>query len=231
MPEPVGQVLIERPAAGDVEDLHPAADAEQRDPALERASRQRDLEVVTVGIGPDRLRMRLRAVALGVDVGAASQHQRVETVEQLAGLLGRAAVGRQHRDHPARAVDRPGVGERQQHGRLVLPDAEVGPLDRGADSDQGARHAWNLATATRVACPAVCREGWSAIRSPATKEKPPSAHPWQSRSSASRSRSPWPRRPCSPTGSTMSGPGSGSPSRWSGCSPPSPPTARRSPRP
>ena len=58
-----------------------------------------------------------------------------------------------------------------------------------------------------------------------------SAHPSQSRSSASRSRSPWPQRPSSPTGSTTSGPESACPSRWSVCSPPSPPTAPRSPRP
>ena len=85
MPEPVGQVLVEGSAAGDVQDLHPTADAEQRDPALERLPRQRDLEVVTIGIGPDGLRMRLSPLALGVDVGAASEHQRVETIEQLAG--------------------------------------------------------------------------------------------------------------------------------------------------
>ena len=135
--EPVGQVLVERPAAGDVEDLHPAADTEQRHPTLERSLREGDLEPVAVGVAPDRFGVGLRALALGVDVGAPSQDERVETVEELSRVLGRTAVGRQHRHHPAGAVDRPGVGERQQHRRLVLPDAEVGSLDRGADSNQG----------------------------------------------------------------------------------------------
>ncbi len=113
MAEPVGQMLVERPAAGDVEDLHPAADAEQRDATLQRASRQRDLEAVAVRIGPDGLRMRLGAVALGIDVGAASQDQRVDAIEELVRILRGTAVGWQHRDHPARAVDCPRVGEGQ----------------------------------------------------------------------------------------------------------------------
>ena len=135
VPEPVGQVLIERPTAGDVEDLHPSADAEQRDPTLERPLSEGYLEAVTVGVGPDRFGMGLRALALGVDVGAASQDKRVETVQQLDPVLGGAAVGRQHRHHPAGAVNGPRVGERQQHRWFVLPDAEVGLLDGGADSD------------------------------------------------------------------------------------------------
>ena len=145
MAEPVGQVLVERPAAGDVEDLHPAADAEQRDASLQRASRQRDLESVAVRIGPDGLGVRLGAVALGIDVGAASQNQRIKAIEELIGVLGRAAVGWQHRDHPAGPVYRPRVGEGQEHRGLVLPDAEMRLLDGCADSDQGTRHERNLA--------------------------------------------------------------------------------------
>ena len=148
--EPVGEVLVEGPAAGDVEDLHPPADAEQGYVALERLPRQGDLEAVAIGIGPDGLRVRFRPLALGVDVGATAKDERVEAVEQLCRVLGGAAVGRQHRHHPARAVDRPRIGKRQHHRRLLLPDAEVGPLDRGADSDQGSRHGRNLATPAPV---------------------------------------------------------------------------------
>ena len=52
----VGQVLDQRPPARDVHQLHPAADAEQRDVALERAARQRDLEVVALPAGCRRWR-------------------------------------------------------------------------------------------------------------------------------------------------------------------------------
>ena len=107
--EPVGQVLIERPAAGDVEDLHPAADAEQRHPTLESPLREGDLEPVAVGVASDRFGMGLRALALGVDVGTPSEDECVESVEQLGRVLGRPAVGRQHRHHPASAVNRPGI--------------------------------------------------------------------------------------------------------------------------
>jgi hypothetical protein len=40
------QVLQQRAARGDVHELHPAADAQQREVALEGAARERDLEVV-----------------------------------------------------------------------------------------------------------------------------------------------------------------------------------------
>ena len=85
-------------------------------------------------------------MAAGVQIGSPGQHQRVEAIEQPVGILGRPAVGRQHRHHPACAMNRAGVRERKQHGRLVFPNAEIGVFDRGADSDQRSRHERNLAT-------------------------------------------------------------------------------------
>ena len=54
--EAVGQVLTERAAAGDVDQLHPAADPEQRQVALDRRAHERDLEGVALGHGVERLR-------------------------------------------------------------------------------------------------------------------------------------------------------------------------------
>ena len=71
--EVVRQVLDERAAAGDVHDLHAAADAEERQVALERARGQRELEGVPLGHGAGRLGMRLGAVGGRVQVGPAGQ--------------------------------------------------------------------------------------------------------------------------------------------------------------
>ena len=102
------QVLVERAAAGDVEHLHPAADAEQRHVALERAPRQRELEAVALGPGALRLGVRLGAVAGRVDVGAAGEDQPVEQVEQPVGIGLGGVVGRQQQRQrpPARCTAR-----------------------------------------------------------------------------------------------------------------------------
>src|SRR5437867_3501092 len=62
-----------------------------------------------------------------------SRHRPVALVPKAIGkmLVKRAAAG---------AVDRSRIGERQEHGRFVLPGTEAGLLNGGADSDQGARH-------------------------------------------------------------------------------------------
>ena len=82
----VGQVLLERPAARDVHQLHAPADAEQREVALERAARQRDLERVALRHRALRLRVGAGAVGAGVDVGPAREEQAVEEVEDVVGI-------------------------------------------------------------------------------------------------------------------------------------------------
>ncbi len=51
----VGEMLDERAAACDVEQLHPAADAQHRHVALERPPGEGELEPVALGPDPDRL--------------------------------------------------------------------------------------------------------------------------------------------------------------------------------
>ena len=84
----VGDVLVERPAAGDVEQLHPATDPQQRQIAIEGAARERDLEAVALGPGVLGARVGLGAVGGRVDVGAAREDEPVEHVEQLGGIVG-----------------------------------------------------------------------------------------------------------------------------------------------
>ena len=58
----LGQVLQQRAAGGDVHELHPAADAQQREVALQRAAGERDLEVVALGDRAAGLGVRLLPV-------------------------------------------------------------------------------------------------------------------------------------------------------------------------
>ena len=78
-----GHVLVQRPAARDVERLHAAADAQHRHPALVDGAGQRELEGVEVGLGRAELEVALdRSVGIGVEVRTAGQHDAVEPVEQ-----------------------------------------------------------------------------------------------------------------------------------------------------
>ena len=83
----LGQVLEQRAARGDVHELHPAADAQQREVALEGAARERDLEVVALGHRAAGLGVGLLPVGGRVDVGAAGQDEPVEQVEDRVGIL------------------------------------------------------------------------------------------------------------------------------------------------
>jgi hypothetical protein len=77
----VGHVLDERAAAGDVEDLHPAADAEHGQARVEGLGEQGRLAVVAVVHGDLRVLTRGLAVALGVDVGSAGEDQSVQAAD------------------------------------------------------------------------------------------------------------------------------------------------------
>ena len=117
VPDDVGQVLDQRPAAGDVHQLHPAADAQQRQVGVQRGEPERDLELVT---------HRVLAV-----VRAAGQDQPVQQVED----AGRASgSGGSITAMPAGALDRVAVAARQQH-RLVVPHRPPRALDRRAQAD------------------------------------------------------------------------------------------------
>jgi hypothetical protein len=133
VPDDVRQVLDQRAAQGHVHDLHAAADAEHRQPLLQRGADQGQLGVVAGRVGPPALRVARRAVAGRVDVAAAGQHQAV----QAAGHgLDPGQRRQQHRDGPGRGhAGRVALG--QQHGGPV-PGAPAGRLAVGADPDQRA---------------------------------------------------------------------------------------------
>ena len=74
----VREMLDEIAAEGDVEDLRAAADREHGEVARERRVQQRQLGAVALGRRPPRLGVRLLAVELGVEVGAAREDEPVE---------------------------------------------------------------------------------------------------------------------------------------------------------
>ena len=127
----VGQVLGERPAEGDVDQLHAAADAEHRHVAFDRAARQRQLRAVALGHGVLGHGMTVGSVGGGVDVIAAGQDQAVDHVEHLVGVVLELGVGRDHQRQAAGPLDRGDVADGQQRGPPV-PHTPLGARERGA---------------------------------------------------------------------------------------------------
>ena len=133
------QVLLERPAAGHVEHLHPAADAQHGHVTLERAVGQRELEAVALGPGP-----------VGLGVGLARRRSRGPRRRPRRGSArppGRAAVGRLRRAVVRRAGSAPARRPRWTAARSVRGDrsttASQAPrdlLDGGADADDRPAH-------------------------------------------------------------------------------------------
>jgi len=123
----LGAVAVQRAAERDVHHLHPAADAQHRQVALERIVDEGQLERVAVWRDGGERRVRLRAVAGRVDVAPEAEQHAVRVVER-----GRAGgpvleVGQQQRHGPGR------------HERAAQRDAEVVAVvgEPGGDGDRG----------------------------------------------------------------------------------------------
>jgi hypothetical protein len=74
-------ILHHRAAAGDVQNLHTAADAEDRQAARDRGGGKGELELVALGLGRGQQRVRLLPVSAGIDVAARGQQDRVKPPE------------------------------------------------------------------------------------------------------------------------------------------------------
>ena len=75
----IGNVLNQRPAPRDVEDLNPAADREQRQVRINGAPHQLHFVLVAPRVRRIECRMRRCAVQRGLHVAAADQQQAVDT--------------------------------------------------------------------------------------------------------------------------------------------------------
>ena len=124
VPDQVGHVLVEGAAAGDVEHLRAAADAEQGHALPDAGLGDGQLPGVPVGRVDVRLRMLGRAVDGGVDVAPAGDHKAVKYGHGRFGLR-HVATGREQ-DRTAPVVpDGRDVVPRQQ-GTLLRPATPVG---------------------------------------------------------------------------------------------------------
>ena len=133
-------VLVQRAAAGDVERLGAAADAEQRHPRGVGGARELELEAVERRLGRAERLVGAGAVGGGVEVGAAGQADAVEA--RRAASPSRRLERRQHDGHAAGQLDRAHVGQAERHLvlRRLAVTAQRGevatPHLRGGDADQ-----------------------------------------------------------------------------------------------
>src|SRR5436305_6972829 len=80
--ENVREMLMERPAPRDVEELHAAADAEDRKAAPVGGLDQGELDGVHARLGRAELEMWLLAIGARLDIRTARQADAVDAVEQ-----------------------------------------------------------------------------------------------------------------------------------------------------
>ena len=127
----VREMLDEIAAECDVEHLRAAADREHGEVTLDRRGEQRQLGAVALGYDPRRLGVRLLAVELGVEVGAAREDQPVERAE---GLVDRV-VKRRHEQRPAAGADDGAdvVDRNERRGQLPDPERRRGDVRRDPD--------------------------------------------------------------------------------------------------
>nr|WP_232466110.1 hypothetical protein [Diaminobutyricimonas sp. LJ205] len=92
------EILHEAPARGDVHQLHPPTDAEQRDTVIKRTARQVDFE--RIGSRVHRVQVvdrRFLAVRGGVHVGTAEDQHAIDIAHQLLRVLsGSAGIDQHH---------------------------------------------------------------------------------------------------------------------------------------
>lgn len=93
----VGQVLVQRPPAGDVDHLGAAADGQDRQPASLGGCQQVELEGVEFHLGGSQQRVWHGAVGGGVDVGTSGQADAGQAVDEGVDRLG-AERRYDHRD-------------------------------------------------------------------------------------------------------------------------------------
>ena len=112
----LGQVLDEVAATRDVQELETAADRQRRHVPLQRRVEQRELPGVAARVRGIGLGVRLGAVELGVDVGAAREDHGVDRVER---LLDPFLARRNQNGASAGSLDGLDVGEWNESRRHV----------------------------------------------------------------------------------------------------------------
>ena len=138
MADEVGGVLVQGAAGVHRHQLHPTADAQHRQTGLVGGGQQRELPGVAIGLPACRPLVRLGAVAAGVDVRSARDHEGVDPTDHRP-RGGRQRDGWQEDRYAARGLDRDGVLRGQQVG-AGAPDTPGGLLAVGREPDDGCVH-------------------------------------------------------------------------------------------
>jgi hypothetical protein len=127
----VGQVLVKRSPASNVEHLDASADRQYRDALGHSSVKERYLKFVAGPVGPLRLWVPVGTEQGGVDVGASCQHQPVDPFDQRIGDPDHR--GQDDRDAPSvrRRMDVIGRDQRD----LFFPDAVTRDELAGGNAD------------------------------------------------------------------------------------------------
>jgi hypothetical protein len=112
VPDGVGQVLEQGPAAGDVQDLQATADGKCRDGLALGGLDQCRLDFVALVAGAPGLGMRSFSVSRRVHVRPAGEDDAVEAVEEDPGIAHRQPLYRDQHRKTARMLDRAHVASR-----------------------------------------------------------------------------------------------------------------------
>ena len=135
----VGKVLHEGSTPIDVEHLEAAADAEERQPVVDRGGEQGVFPRIAKRVCRVGLLVPLGPVPLGCDVATAGDDESVEPRDDLVGDVGIDRLGRQQHGDPAGVGDR-GEVHLGQEGRAHIPDAGLRLLQIGGQTDYGSAH-------------------------------------------------------------------------------------------
>ena len=117
-----GHVLDERAAERDVEDLDPAAHAEDGQAAVERSLDELELELVAERIGRPEMLGRILPVATRVDVSSAAEEDPVAGVQRIVEVT---VDARQGEPDAAGERQRPLVADSGVVAEVVQPQRET----------------------------------------------------------------------------------------------------------
>jgi hypothetical protein len=134
----VGEMLFYGASVGDVEDLHPAADAEDGHLALQGSAHQSEFVGVALLLYGSCLGVPFVSVEGGIQVPSPScDDERVEKIKHLARVLCVLRVGRKEDGTSAGALHGLYIARRADDRRYLLPDAVANPLGRRSYADVG----------------------------------------------------------------------------------------------
>jgi hypothetical protein len=128
------KILVERASHGNVDQLHAAADPQDREPPLARGMKEGQLELVPPGIHRSQCRGGMGIVPLGIQVVPAGQYQPIEGIE---GSTRRIRTDRRSEENGNSSGFRNRIHVRRVHSR---PFGSFEKANAAGDADERALH-------------------------------------------------------------------------------------------